>query len=107
MSESDRIRSSPRPTAPGPASDKGDCGAGETSLLYGGLPRFPAPEKPAAETLHRSEGLRERPGLPASYLVLDAMPPEGFASPYPVSPDVADRWFRPDPGRPPRDSRGP
>jgi len=37
--------------------------------------------------------------LPASYLILPAGPSDGFASPFRVPPDVAERWFRPAPPR--------
>jgi hypothetical protein len=95
----ERIPEKPRPTAPTPNSEGRDSGALHAHLVHRGLDhsRLTDPEIPPGSKA--AESPRTPPRLPASFLVVDRTPPGGFASPFRVSPEVEDRWFRPPPSR--------
>ncbi|HXQ49210.1 MAG TPA: hypothetical protein VN842_05500 [Thermoplasmata archaeon] len=78
------------------SSSRGEVSTGEHGLSP--LRASPRPVRSDVETPVATapmEGVRKIGHFPASFLVVDSSPPEGFASPFRVSREIEDRWFRP------------
>jgi hypothetical protein len=84
-----------RPIARAPSSEEGDSGADHVPPLYGGLPNSRRYDSTTGGRPPPTEEVRRADRLPTSFLVVDRAPPEGFASPFRLAPDIEDRWFRP------------